>query len=200
MSPFKDRMGRDLSYSEALFKAINRFINYFLDFFLMFLRWVGHIPSHNVRKLFYKTAGMKIGKNSAVHMGATFFQPKNIIIGEDTIVGNNCFMDGRARLEIGSHVDIASEVLIYNSEHDIASEDFQAVEQPVVIEDYVFIGPRAIILPGVKIEKGAVVAAGAVVTKNVRKLDIVGGVPAVKIGERKVRKLNYKLGRARLFQ
>ena len=66
--------------------------------------------------------------------------------------------------------------------------------------DYVFIGPRVIILPGVKIGKGAVVAAGAVVTKDVSEFTIVGGVPAKEIGERKNKKPNYKLGRARLFQ
>ncbi|KKQ96441.1 MAG: Acetyltransferase, partial [Candidatus Woesebacteria bacterium GW2011_GWA1_39_12] len=70
----------------------------------------------------------------------------------------------------------------------------------VEIKDYVFIGPRAIILPGVSIGRGAVVAAGAVVTKNVPDFAIVGGVPAKVIGERKNKNLNYRLGRARLFQ
>jgi Acetyltransferase (isoleucine patch superfamily) len=69
-----------------------------------------------------------------------------------------------------------------------------------LIEDYVFIGPRAIILPGVKIGKGAVVAAGAVVTKDVAPFSVVGGVPAKIIGERKIKNLSYKLGRARWFR
>ena len=101
---------------------------------------------------------------------------------------------------IGNHVDIASGVMIYNSEHEINSEDFHAIIAPVEIEDYVFIGPRAIILPGVKIGEGAVVAAGAVVTKDVPEYMVVGGVPAQVIGERKVKDLHYRLGRARLFQ
>src|SRR3989344_2793263 len=63
-----------------------------------------------------------------------------------------------------------------------------------------FIGPRVIIMPGVKIGKGAVVAGGAVVAKDVEAFTIVGGVPAKFIFERKNKDLNYKLGRARLFQ
>lgn len=193
-------MGRSLTIKEALPKITNRFFNYWLDFKLMLLRLAGHIPSHFTRNLIYRMSGVKLGKGSVIHMWANFFEPKNIIIGDDTIIGNNAFLDGREKLKIGSHVDIASEVMIYNSEHDLESATFEAYEEPVEIGDYVFIGPRVIILPGVKIGKGAVVAAGAVVTKDVPDFAIVGGIPAKIIGERKNKRLKYKLGRARLFQ
>lgn len=197
---FRDKDGNSLSLIEALPKIFNRFYNYFLDFELMLLRWVGYIPLHSVRKLSYRLAGIKIGKGSTIHMRANFYKPSKIKIGADTIVGNNAFLDGRAPLKIGDHVDIASEVMIYNSEHDLNALDFAATQEKVEVGDYVFIGPRAIILPGVSIGKGAVVGAGAVVTKNVSEFAIVGGVPAKIIGERKNRKPNYHLGRARLFQ
>ena len=133
-------------------------------------------------------------------MGARFYLPINITIGNGTIIGDHCFLDGRAKLTIGDNVDIASYVLIYNSEHDVHSENFDPTHEPVEIGDYVFIGPRAIILSGVKIGKGAVIAAGAVVTSDVKPFEIVGGVPAKVIGERKNKDPHYKLGRARLFQ
>lgn len=193
-------MGRQLTSGQIVQKVYNRICSILLDFELMFLRWVGHIPFHFVRKLFYKNSGVKIGSGSAIHMWANFFQPKNIEIGADTIIGNNAFLDGRDTLIIGNHTDIAAEVLIYNSEHDINAEDFSAHIAPVEIGDYVFIGPRAIILPGVKIGQGAIVAAGAVVTRDVEPFSIVGGVPAKVIGERKLRDPHYRLGRARLFQ
>ena len=197
---FKDKTGKKISNNQAFRKIVNRFYNYILDFELMVIRWVGHIPSHIFRKLFYILAGMKIGKGSVIHMWANFFEPNGIEIGSDTIIGDHAFLDGRALLTIGDHTDIASSVMIYNSEHDLEKEDFSARVEPVEIGDYVFIGPRAIILPGVKIGKGAVIAAGAVVTKNVADFTIVGGVPAKEIGERINKKPNYRLGRARLFQ
>lgn len=193
-------MGKELTFTQALPKIVNRLYNYWLDFELMVLRWVGHIPLHGARNFFYKLAGVKIGRGTAIHMWANFFEPKNIKIGEDTIIGNRAFLDGRALIAIGNHVDIASEVMIYNSEHDLESKDFSARLEPVVVGDYVFVGPRAIILPGVTVGRGAVIAAGAVVTRDVPKYVIVGGVPAKIIGERKNKNLRYKLGRARLFQ
>lgn len=200
MAIFRDRMGKALNTNQALEKIVNRLLNWVLDLELLIVSWAGLVPSHFFRLFIYQLAGMKIGRDSRIHIGARFFNPENIRIGEGTIIGDNAFLDGRDRLLIGNHVDIASGVMIYNSEHDINSEDFKAILAPVEIGDYVFIGPGVIILPGVKIGKGAIVAAGAVVTKDVLEFKIVGGVPAEVIGERKVKNLHYMLGRARLFQ
>lgn len=196
----KDRQGKVLTVSEIIRKVISRIENILLEFQVFILHLVGCVPCHCFRRFFYRLAGIKIGKGSAIHTGARFYDPRNIVVGEDSIIGEGTVLDGRAQLTIGSHVDIASEVMIYNSQHDIEDEYFQAEDKPVVIEDYVFIGPRVMILPGVKISKGAVVGAGAVVTKDIPPYAIVGGVPAKIIGERKNKNLNYKLGRARWFR
>ncbi|OGE34584.1 hypothetical protein A3C32_04155 [Candidatus Daviesbacteria bacterium RIFCSPHIGHO2_02_FULL_41_14] len=171
-----------------------------MDLELLIVRVAGWIPLHSIRWLVYILAGVKIGRGSHIHMGAQFFYPNGVSIGEGSVVGQNVFLDGRDKLTIGDSVDIASDVMIYNSEHDVNSEFFSATNAPVSIENYVFIGPRAIILPGVRIGYGAVIAAGAVVTKDVPNFTIVGGVPAKEIGERKLKDPKYKLGRVRLFQ
>lgn len=189
-------------------KVLNRLRTIWLEFVTGFLWWgVGELPIHHARRFFYRWAGMKIGAGSTLHMRARIYDPRHIEIGEDTIIGERASLDGRQQLAgsaggltIGSHVDIASEVMIWTSEHDLSSPSMAATEQAVVIEDYVFIGPRAIILPGVRIGQGAVVAAGAVVTKDVLPKTIVGGVPAKEIGQRPVTDFNYRLGRARWFQ
>ena len=183
-----------------LTKVMRRLYNYFADFalFVAYIKML--IPSHHIRRFILRLGGATLGAGTSIHTGLRFFSLRNLKIGKDTVVGYGAFLDGREELTIGSHVDIASEVMIYNSEHDIHSPTFSAINGAVVIEDYVFIGPRAIILPGVTIGKGAVVAAGAVVTKDVPEFAIVGGVPAKVIGERKNKKPSYKIGRARLFQ
>lgn len=198
---FYDKHGKKLSFNDGVSKVFNRFSNIGLDFKLYLLSLISNfVPSHTIRKSAMRLMGVKIGKGSSIHMGANFYNPSGVEVGEDSILGSKIFLDGRDQLKIGNHVDIASEVMIYNAEHDINSDKFEAITAPVVIGDYVFIGPRVIILPGVKIGKGAIVAAGAVVTKDVPEYSMVGGVPAKEIAKRKITNLNYVLGRARLFQ
>jgi acetyltransferase-like isoleucine patch superfamily enzyme len=189
-------------------KVGSRLSAIWLELITGLLWWiVGFIPIHHVRRFFYRLAGMKIGSGSTLHMMCRIYDPRHIAIGEDTIIGEKSTLDGRRQLAgstgelvIGNHVDIASEVMIWTSQHDLRDSSFAAIEKPVTIEDYVFIGPRAIILPGVTIGKGAAVAAGAVVTKSVPDRAIVAGIPAQQIGERPADSLNYRLGRARWFQ
>lgn len=200
----KDKTGKQLSSTEVSGKVWNRMNAILLEFSNYLLFWIGFIPSHHIRRFFYRIGGVQIGAGSTVHMGARFYNPGNITIGKDSIIGEYAVFDGRDTLTIGNHVDIASEVMIYNAEHNIHAEHFAAedgvTQAPVIIEDYVFIGPRAIILPGITIGKGAVVGAGAVVTKSVNPFEVVGGIPAKVIGERQNKEPHYTLGRAAWFR
>jgi len=194
-----DKDGKTLSPFQTIDKVTNRAQNTLLEIELMILEVVGWIPLSLLRTILYRIAGISMGSRSVINRGARLYNPERISIGKDSIIGEGAVLDGRDDLTIGSHVDIASQVMIYNSEHNVHDPLFKAIEAPVKIGDYVFIGPRAIILPGVTIGNGAVVGAGAVVTKDVTPFSIVGGVPAQKIGERKIKKLSYQLRRKGLL-
>ena len=185
---------------------------FFVDFWVYLCTLTGYIPSHTIRLFLYRTLyGVKIGAHSSIHWRAEFNQPMGVSIGHNTIIGNDAFLDGRAKhflaykkshgypLTIGNNVSIAGEVRIYTMEHDVDSPTFEEVGAPVIIDDYVVIGSRVTILPGVHIHKGAVVASGAVVTKDVGEYEVVGGVPAKFIKKRNSN-LTYTLKFARLFQ
>ena len=199
-------------------------MRFFIDFWVYLATMTGFIPSHIIRLFLYRNIfGLRIGRDSSIHWHAQFNNPAGIEIGDNTVLGNDAFLDGRFKrvrtsnenkiisyirqftgegarpLKIGKNVSIAGEVRIYTMEHDIDSEDFSEISAPVVIEDYVVIGSRVTILPGVTIGRGAVIASGAVVTRDVAPYAVVGGVPAKFIKSRS-KNLTYTLKFSRLFQ
>lgn len=194
-TPIRDKDGNRLTSQALISKGVVRISQTILEAHTFLISLVSLIPVSSLRMILLRIAGIRMGSSSIMNGGSRFYDPSGIVIGEDCVIGEGIVLDGRAPLTIGNHVDIASEVMIYNSEHNISSPTFEATSAPVTIKDYVFIGPRAIILPGVTIHEGAVIGAGAVVTKDVPAYAIVGGVPAKVIGKRPLMKLNYRLRR-----
>lgn len=156
-------------------------------------RFVTRIPFNCVRVFLYRRMFlMKIGKGTQIHMGVRFRRPRSIVIGNNSIIHPDCFLDGLETLAIGNDVDIGDQVMLWCGGHDVQSPDYVAVKTPIVIEDRACIFARALLVKGGRIGEGAVVGAGSVVTKDVPPYTIVAGNPARKIGER-TRNLTYTL-------
>jgi len=156
------------------------------------LRLAGYIPSNHLRLLAYRMVGMRIGRGSHIYMGAEIRSPHLIRIGTGSSIGHRAILDGRGSLAIGSNVNLSTGVWVWTMDHDPRSPTFDSRKAAVVIGDFVWLSCRVVVLPGVTIGEGAVAAAGAVVTRDVSPYTIVGGVPAIPIGERP-RGLRYEL-------
>lgn len=163
---------------------------------------VAHVPSHAVRRLWYRHAiGIHFGPRASVLLGASiwFHGPRETrrvgaAIGRNTRINRDCTLDIRSGLKIGDNVSISPEVMILGGLHDVNDPTFPDVNPgPTMIEDHVFIGSRAMLLGGVIVGRGAVIAAGAVVHKDVPPMTIVGGVPAKPLGLRDPGATAYEL-------
>jgi maltose O-acetyltransferase len=145
--------------------------------------------SKKIRRFLVKKIFKSVGLHINVEKGVFFGKGYDISIGDYSGIGLNARLQGP--LEIGRYVMMGPDVIIYTRNHNIYRTDIPMIKQgdtkakKVTIKDDVWIGARAIILPGVTIGEGAVIGAGAVVTKDVNPYDIVGGVPAKVIGNRK---------------
>ena len=160
--------------------------------------FVSRIPFYCIRHWYLRNI-MKIplGRGCAIHMNC-FFSGRHVVVGNNSIINRNVYIDGRSPVEIGNNVSISLEAMIFSMTHDIRSAGFDPVRKTTRISDFAWVGARAMILPGITIGKGAVVGAGAVVTRDVEPFEIVAGVPAKKIGERR-HDLSYTLKYRPLF-
>jgi acetyltransferase-like isoleucine patch superfamily enzyme len=110
-------------------------------------------------------------------------------IGDETWIGQQCFLHAAGGLSIGCGVGIGPGVKILTSQHaetGRATAIYNApVElKPVSIEDGADLGVGCIIMPGVTIGAGAQIGAGAVVTRDVPAYSIAAGSPARVLRER----------------
>lgn len=152
-----------------------------------------------------------LGPDCVFELGVLVFHPENVAlganvyvghysilkgyyknrleIGDETWIGQQCFLHAAGGLHIGSKVGIGPGVKILTSQHEDAPRTQAIFEaplalRPVVIEDGADLGVGAIVLPGVTIGRGAQIGAGAVVTRDVPAYAIAAGSPARVLRER----------------
>jgi acetyltransferase-like isoleucine patch superfamily enzyme len=108
-------------------------------------------------------------------------------IGEGTWIGAFTLIDGSGGLSIGEGCDISSGVHIYTHSSAlrcVSERKYNQVDRkPVSIGNFVFIGANSVINMGVTIGNHVIIGAGSVVTKDIPPNSVVGGVPAVVIGQ-----------------
>jgi maltose O-acetyltransferase len=133
---------------------------------------------------------VKLGEGSRIYSNVFIKYPQNILIGTNTFVNYECILWAapNSKIIIGNDVILGPRVSIIASNHGIEINTLirlnRWIDQDIIIGDNVWIGANVVLLAGIKIGEGAVVAAGAVVTKDVEPFEIVGGIPAKRIGSR----------------
>lgn len=113
---------------------------------------------------------------------------QSIVMGDRVFIGTGCEFNIHDGISIGSDSLIASGCRFIDHDHGVQPGELIRLQQPkgkpIVIANDVWLGCNVVVLKGVEIGTGAVVAAGAVVTKSILPMEIWGGVPAKKIGDR----------------
>ncbi len=142
--------------------------------------------------LVFHPENIRIGNNVYIGHNTILkgYHKNKMVIGENSWLGQNCFLHSAGGLYIGEAVGIGPCVKIITSEHDTENPDISVLYnrisfKSVTIESGVDIGVGTTILPGVKIGKNAVVGAGAVVNADLPPYSISVGVPARVIRYRK---------------
>lgn len=158
----------------------------------------GEVSSAGKRYTVYETALLEpremitIGAGAEIKDYVIIRSPEHpVVIGACTQLNPFTVIYGGSGVTIGDNVMIGPHCMIASGNHDYRQLEVPMrrvrgfSDGPIVIEDNVWIAANCTITDGVRIGREAVIGANAVVTKDVAPYDIVGGVPARVIGNRK---------------
>lgn len=132
-----------------------------------------------VRTIFGEITGQEI--DDSVWILPPFYVDygRNIRVGKNFFMNQNCTFMDRGGINIGDDVFIAPNCQLTTINHDFNPFNRRATFcKPINIGNRVWIGIGVTICPGVNIGDNAIIAAGSVVTKDVPSNVIVGGNPA----------------------
>lgn len=132
--------------------------------------------------------GVRLYGDSYLAAGGT---AGSIQVGAGSEIDRNTVLYGHGGIVIGERCAIASSVTIYSQTNQYRQRPLDPVmDQPIVFEAVsvgagVWIGAGATILPGVALGEHSVIAAGSVVTSDVDPWQVVAGVPARTVRDRR---------------
>lgn len=131
---------------------------------------------------------LKCGDNVTIYEGVHFWGSGEIIIGNNTSIGEGTIIFAKERVFIGDDCLIAGQCYIIDSDHGIDGNNLirlqKMVSNPIFINNDVWISAGVKVLKGVNIGKGAVIGAMSLVSRNVEPNSINVGIPTRRIRER----------------
>ena len=130
---------------------------------------------------FQKILGFNKRAYWPVHFTSKINIPENIYCGIETCPGYEpgCYIQGIGNIYIGDYTQIAQNVGIISSNHNIFENRKHLKGEKIVIGKYCWLGMNSVVLPGVKLGDFTIVGAGAIVTKSFPLgYCIIGGNPA----------------------
>ena len=108
-------------------------------------------------------------------------------IGKKSYIGIYSYINGDVNIGenvlIGPHASIVASNHLYSPADDCFSGRTDLDKGKVIIEDGVWLTSGVVVTPGVTIGRCSLVCANSVVTRDVEPYAIVGGTPAIALGE-----------------
>ena len=160
------------------FRGSSRSNSQFLVFALSFLAYklLGNfLFSSNIRVVFFRILGAKIGKNVKIRSKIRVYNFKNLEIGDQCWIGEEVWFINHEKIKIGSNVCVSQRSIVCSGGHDYRTSSLAYAHKPIEIKDGAWICLDAKLLPGVTIGECSVVSAGEVARKSVPDYSILIG-------------------------
>lgn len=136
-------------------------------------------------------SNFKLGEHGIIECSGVISElGEELVIGDNVGISANAFLGVRGRVEIGQNTIIGPYFSLHSENHTFSDCSIPIKYQPtsrkgIVIGENCWIGAKVTILDGVTIGNDCVISAGAVVTHSFPDNQVIGGVPARVLKERR---------------
>ena len=136
------------------------------------------IPSSKLRSWILRLFGARIGRHVVLKPGIRVKYPWRLSVGDNSWVGEDCWLDNLEQTSIGENVCISQGAYLCTGNHDWTDRSFGLIVKPIRLLDGAWVGAKCVIGPGVELGECAVAAAGSVVSRSIPEYEIHAGNPA----------------------
>jgi putative colanic acid biosynthesis acetyltransferase WcaF len=145
------------------------------------------LPGSGYRRLILKLFGASVGKNVVIKPRVRIKFPWQLVIGNNSWIGEDVWIDNLAFVTIGSSACISQGTYLCTGSHDWTSPTFDLVVKAIVIGDGAWVAAKSTVGPGVTVGEGAVLGLGGTALKDLDPWSIYIGTPAMFVRERFVK-------------
>ncbi len=136
------------------------------------------VPGTAHRAFLLRLFGAVIGRGVTMKPGLRVKFPWRLRVGDDSWLGEDCWIDNLAPVVIGNNVCVSQGAYLCTGNHNWSDPAFALVVKPITLQDGSWVGARCLVGPGVTFEESAVAVAGSIVARSLGPYEIHGGNPA----------------------
>lgn len=152
---------------------------------LILARWTP-APFHPWRVMVLRLFGARIGKACRIHGSVRVWDPANLQLDENVLIGREAILYNQGAIVIGASSVISQRAHLCASSHRIGDRHFQLVLKPIAIGADCWIAAEAFVGPGVIMGDGAVLGARGALFGDAAAWTVYRGNPAIAISERMI--------------
>lgn len=152
---------------------------------MVLARWTPP-PLHGWRVLILRLFGARIGRGCRIYASTRVWDPANLELGENVLIGREAIIYNQGRIVIGSDSVVSQRAHLCASSHDIGDPHFQLILRPIAIGERCWIAAEAFVGPGVSMADGSVLGARGALFGNAEAWTVYRGNPAVPIAMRQL--------------
>ena len=166
--------GRGLT-TRLVWLAVNR------AFFQTTVPW-----PYSVKRRLLSLFGARIGRGVVIKNRVNIKYPWRLSVGDHSWIGEGAWIDSLGNVTIGAHACLSQGCMVETGNHDWSKPSFDLMVEDVVVEDGAWAAVRSVLLPGSKLASHAVLGAGSVLRGGTEPYGVYFGVPAEKVGQRRI--------------